>query len=360
MKKFYFLLALMLMGSVAATAAPQKGVIGRDIPRKAVARKASSSVPQTLPATDVTPTGFTANWKATPGASLYQVTAFEPITVTESGTYTVLYEGFSGVEIGTFIEPYFPDEYYVNLADYDMVDTPDWQGYLPLFARGMVGGIVYSPYIDLTNDEGRFTVNLSVAGYAGAMVKLTATGTKEETKELYLTTNGLNEFSVEFTCGCHDTYLTFVDFGVQNDPDMEYADKWDFLDDIEIVQNLKAGDTVLRLIETVETPEDSGITSHGFYDMKFLDGACHLAYDVMAISVVYNDPFDDWDYDVYYSDYSALEYVDLPLSGIEAVKTDRTEEVEYFDLRGVKVSGELSPGLYIRRQGTDVSKMLVK
>lgn len=351
MKKIYFLLVLMIMGGATVSA----------IPRKASPRKASTvATPVTLPATDVTTTGFTANWKATPGASLYQATVYEPITVQNAGNYVVLAEGFNGVEIGTFVEPFFPDETYINLADYDMVYTPDWQGYLPVFARGMVGGIIYSPYIDLTNDEGRFTVNLSVVGYAGAMVKLTATGNEIETKELYLTENGINEFTVEFTCGCHDTYLTFTDYGILDDPDMLYADKWDFLDDIQIVQYLNSGDTFLRLIDMVETPEDSGITSHGFYDMKFLEGATELAYDVMAIAVVYNDPYDYWDYDVYYSDYSPLEYVTLPSAGVDAVAQDNNAPVEYYDLRGIKVSGDLAPGFYIRRQGTSATKIYVK
>ena len=353
MRKFSFLLSLMIMGGAIAVAAPRKGA-----PRKA----SSVATPVTLPATDITETGFTANWKATPGASLYQVTTYEPITVTTSGPCVVLEEAFSGVEVGSMIEPFFPDEYFVNLEDYDMVDTPDWQGYLPVFARGMVGGIIYSPYIDLTHDNGKFTVNISVVGYAGGMVKLAASGTTVQTKELYLTENGLNEFSVEYTCGSHDTYLTFTDYGIVDDPDGEYLDKMNFMDDIQIVQNFNAGDTFLRFIQLFETPEDSGITSHGFYEMKFLNGAKNLAYDVMAISVVYNDPFDDWDYDVYYSDFSPLEYVTLTdTSGIGSVDAAESDAAEYFDLRGFKMTGtDLAPGIYIRRQGENVTKVIVK
>lgn len=348
MKKAYFLTAAIVLGVAVCGAAPRKGAPRMGAPYV--------STPVTLPATDITPTGFTANWKATPGASLYQVTTYEPITVDSDGKYIVLEEGFNYIELGTFLEPYFPDEIYVNLDDYDMVDTPDWQGYLPVFARGMVGGIVYSPYIDLTNDGGKFTVNLSVAGWAGAMVKLTATGSKTETKELYLTENGLNEFAVEFTCGCHDTYLTFVDYGIVNDPTGDYADRWDFIDNIQIIQDLKKGDQVLRLVELYETAEDSGETSHGFYDMKYHNGAKHMAYDVMAISVVYNDPDDDWDYDVYYSDYSPLEHV-MMLAGVGNIESENNASEEYFNLQGQRVSGNLAPGIYICRKGTETCKV---
>lgn len=353
MRKIYFLFALLIMcGSVVSAA-----------PRKASPRKASTvQTPQTLPATDITETGFTANWKAVPGASVYQVTTYAPYKVEESGLYTVLFEAFNGVELGTTVDPFIPDEYYVNLAEYDMVDTPDWQGFLPVFARGMVGGIIYSPYIDLTHDGGKFRVILSVVGTAGAMVKLEASGTKNEVKELHLKENGLNEFIVDFTCGSHDTYLTYTDYGIQNDPDGLYTDVYAFLDDIEIQQNLKAGEEFLSLVDIYETPEDSGITSHRFDNMQFLKGATELAYDVMAISVVYNDPFDDWDYDVYYSDYSNLEYVTLlsDSSGIDAVEASDAAAAEYYDLNGIRVTGELAPGLYIRREGEKISKILVK
>lgn len=351
MKKFYFLIALTVMGAAVSVAAPRKLA-----PRQAAP---SVSTPVTLPATNVSSSGFTANWKATPGASLYQVTVYEPLTAPTADTYVVLEEGFNYVELGTFLEPFFPDESFINLADYDMVDTPDWQGWWPVFARGMVSGIIYSPYIDLTNDGGKFTVNLSVVGWAGAMVKLTATGSKTVTKELYLTQNGTNDFAVEFDCGTHDTYLTFVDYGI-DDPEGQYADKWDFLNNIQVVQNLEAGDTFLRLIELYETPEDSGVTSHDFFNMKFLYGARDVAYDVMAISVVYNDPFDDWDYDVYYSDYSPLEHVHLDMAGVDAVEAVNPEAVEFFNLNGQPVKGALAPGLYIRRQGNEVSKVVIR
>ena len=351
MKKIYFLFAMLLMASMVATAAP----------RKAASRKYASSVqtPVTLPATDVTATGFTANWKAVPNAAVYQVTCYEPITVEEDGEYVILEEGFNYVDVGTSVEPYFPDESFINFADYEWTDTPDWQGWWPVFAQGMVSGIIYSPYMALENNDGKFTLNIDIQGYAGAMFKVVCYGSKEVEKDLYLTENGLNKFSVEFDCGTHDTFFRFVEYGIVDDPDMEYADKWDFIDNIQVVQELKAGDTFLRLIELYETDEDSYETSHRFDNMQFLYGASHLAYDVMAMVVVYNDPWDDWDYDVYYSDYSPLEHVTLT-SSVEAIETESTEPVEYFNLQGQRVNGTLTPGIYIRRQGESTSKIYVK
>jgi DNA/RNA endonuclease YhcR with UshA esterase domain len=50
------------------------------------------------------------------------------------------------------------------------------------------------------------------------------------------------------------------------------------------------------------------------------------------------------------------------VTGVENVNVnDANAPVEYFNLQGVKVANDnLSNGVYIRRQGTSVSKVLVK
>lgn len=48
--------------------------------------------------------------------------------------------------------------------------------------------------------------------------------------------------------------------------------------------------------------------------------------------------------------------------GIDDITLDNTTEgpAEYFNLNGVRVAGELTPGLYIMRQGTTASKVIIK
>ncbi len=352
MKKLYTLItfSVLCIGAASATQFPVK-----------LAQRAgfSSTKPVTKPATNVTPSGFTANWQATPGASLYQVTCYEPITVPQDGTYSVLSEDFSYVQIGTFQSPEMLDDMFVDLDDYNMVQSPDWQGYLPVFARGMVGGIVYSPYIDLTNDGGKYTVNLTVTGWQGGRVTLESHGSTTEKVTLDLSETGANEFAVPFTNGTHDTFFVFVDYGIVNDPDGSYTNCFDFLDDIEFIQDLKKDDTVLRLIQHVETAEDSGVTSWDFKDMKFLNGAKHVAYDVMAINVYYPDLDDPYDYETEYSEYSDLEHVYLN-SGVEDVEIDGNAPATFYNLQGVEMKGELAPGLYIRRQGNKTEKVVIR
>jgi len=51
--------------------------------------------------------------------------------------------------------------------------------------------------------------------------------------------------------------------------------------------------------------------------------------------------------------------LNISLSGIESIDADDNAPVEYYDLRGIRVSGD-APGLYIRRQGNKTTKVLVK
>lgn len=352
MKKFYTLICFLVIGVVASTAVPLK--MAKNLSR-------GSSAPVTLPATNVTPNGFTANWESYPGASLYQVMVFEPVIVPSDGEYAILQEDFSLVSKGSTVEPYVPDDMLVDLDELNWAWTPDWQIYLPVFSKGMVDGIVYSPYIDLTNDNGHFTVTFNVVGYAGAKVELESNGFDTQTREFTLTENGVNTFVAEFDNGIHDTYLCYTDYGFPDDEEGTYAACYAFLDDITVTQSLKAGDTALRLVEVAETEEDSGATSYDFPTLQYRYDATRLAYDVMAISVYYNDPEDPWDYNVSYSDYSELQMVDL-LSGVKSAAVDDADaHVELFNLSGQAVdAATAAPGFYIRRQGNRTQKVVIQ
>ena len=58
----------------------------------------------------------------------------------------------------------------------------------------------------------------------------------------------------------------------------------------------------------------------------------------------------------------AYEISDMTVSGIEDIKTYKSSEhAEYYNLQGIKVNGDnLTPGLYIKRQGNKSSKILIK
>lgn len=47
-------------------------------------------------------------------------------------------------------------------------------------------------------------------------------------------------------------------------------------------------------------------------------------------------------------------------SGVASIEADENAVTEYYNLAGVRCDGELAPGLYIRKAGSKVSKVLVK
>lgn len=55
------------------------------------------------------------------------------------------------------------------------------------------------------------------------------------------------------------------------------------------------------------------------------------------------------------SEFSAASDV----SGVEGVTVDANATVEFFNLQGIRVDGDLAPGIYIRRQGQAVSKVRI-
>jgi hypothetical protein len=70
----------------------------------------------------------------------------------------------------------------------------------------------------------------------------------------------------------------------------------------------------------------------------------------------------------YYANYSAAEV--LPtievsstggMSSAASINVDASLPIEYFNLNGVRVNSEnLTPGIYIRRQGSNVTKLIRK
>jgi hypothetical protein len=61
------------------------------------------------------------------------------------------------------------------------------------------------------------------------------------------------------------------------------------------------------------------------------------------------------------TDYSVGAENENPVAGVNGIAADTAEApVEYFNLQGVRVNGNLAPGVYIRRQGQSTSKILVK
>jgi hypothetical protein len=57
----------------------------------------------------------------------------------------------------------------------------------------------------------------------------------------------------------------------------------------------------------------------------------------------------------------AYDITDAKLSGVEDVEIEAVAPIEYYNLYGVKLdANNLTPGIYITRQGNKTSKILIK
>ncbi len=354
MKKFYAFVLLCAMALGASAQAPLRKV-----------HKARSSQAVTvLPAEDVTSTGFTARWEPMPGAECYLVNVYEPVTITKAGKYTLLEENFNLVNVGTFLEPYFPEEnldddyiYFCFSDAFDWTYTPDWWAFYGVFARGMVGGYIQSPYMDLTANDGKFELEICVQGYMGAMVQIISHGDVDEKYDVVLEQSGDNWITLEFTNGIHDTYITYADFGIMNDPEGEYAACWDFLDEFRVMQDYKVGDVALRPVAVTNNVYGDRMV---YGNLPYAYGAKHLAYDVQAVFVTF-DPDDPYDYETEYTPFSKLEHVYLEgyEGSIAEAGAANNAAARYFDLQGRAVSADKAKdGVFVKVTGNKVEKII--
>lgn len=63
-----------------------------------------------------------------------------------------------------------------------------------------------------------------------------------------------------------------------------------------------------------------------------------------------------------YSEHMYVLYADKSASGVDAIEVDNSNApVEYFNLQGMRVNGDnLTPGIYVKRQGSKATKIYVK
>ena len=358
MKKSTIILLALAFGVTFSMDASMRKEMRQEAPRRTINVK-----PVVTPATNITENSFTANWVDMAGADGYCVFVYEPIPVTEAGTYKVLEESFNLVSLGSIIEPYWHEGFSCTLdGDYDFTFTPDWTVIGAAFARGMVSGSIYTPTTDLTHNNGKFRVILDLAAQKGTKIKVTSYGSTVESQEQVCDGFSESTLTFDFTNGNHETYLFIVDNG--NDEISEPSKvSLSYLDNFTIEQDLKAGDQFLRLI-TIDDTVDAPATSCDFKDMKFLNGAKNLCYDLYAAYFTNEDPDDPWNYDVDYSEFSDLMHLTLDGGdGVDDIMSETDAASEVYNLAGQRVASStegLDAGIYIVRQGNKTSKVAVK
>ncbi len=346
-------------------------------PSRNAARSTELAKPVALPATDVTLNGFTANWQTVENAEAYCVFAYTKQTVASDGKYAIIAEDFDAIDFGSVVDPVWSSDVYMMLDDY--TNLPNWSVYgYASFAGGMVGGILYSPYLDLRNNDGQYDVEITVYATKGDEIRVESNGANgKEIKSFICEDNETYTHTLSFDNGNKDTFFSIVNMTAE-----ETAPA--YVDNVVVTQNLKKGDTIWTMValdEDVEAPT----TSTAFNDLTFANGETLLYYDLYAVAVDYTLPNGSLPYTTYYSEYSDRIEVNLDPAGVEAttdssirlqgltgqmvVTVGEPTAVEIYTVAGQLVAKQicqgatsfsLPQGIYLAKAGTTTEKIIIK
>lgn len=216
-------------------------------------------IPVTKPATNVSEFGFTANWKAVKDAEGYGVYSVLTHTAAIDENYKLLDEDFSNIDFGTMEEPKMG-----NIQEYldEYTNRCDWAAVAPAYAVGMLGlyngfasldmpGMLFTPFLDLSHDSGKFVLDMTVYGAGVTSIGIGHfTGDIEEPVEIKNSSiaPGSQTLHFEFTKGSPDSYLLIVN---------GEGDGITFIDNISLSQKLKAGESTTLFYSYGETEETS-------------------------------------------------------------------------------------------------------
>ncbi len=345
MKHFYTLISCMLL--FAATAMAQKA----QAPRQAAA---NLPAPVVNPATNITNNGFTANWQPVDGAEAYCVYVYIKDVMEQDGEFTLADEDFLGIDFGSLIQPGGGDESGVNLSAMGYALSYGWEAYLyPTFAPSLVAGMLYTPYLYLVNNDGKYKVQITTLASDHDQIRVISHGVGEAVTANYNVDlngmgTGLHTQELEFDNGSRDLFMSMINNTAQ-------VGTADYFDRVVVTQDLKAGDEVYTNIagdEAVMAEDDWGnaVTSKRFtLNNRYLDGHTEVYYDVYAAcyegSTLITSP------------YSNRVLVDLraktsevieKVTGITDVNTDRPAVADdnWYDLTGRRVTNP-THGIYI-------------
>lgn len=309
------------------------------------------AAPKLLSASGVGAGTYTANWEKTPKAEGYEISNYRVYTVsTASETVNILHETFDKVTVGSLdnpvglynlVNPLELDEYTTN---------PGWLGLATYLINGMLGtrsymviqGIIQTPLLDLSGNNGRFHVHVRVLGDTDATNEMLVVQAGMVTYQRAAIKPGeAVELDFDFTCGTSQMALAFY----------SYNGYPFYLDEVTVTQTLPVGSTVFTAVEN-RTIEGADALTTTFSDLEVGPSESY-AYRVFA--------YRDFMGSRVYSLSDDVMRVVVP-SGVESVEINNNDgPVRYYRLDGVETLGRpTTPGIYLRRQGNSTEKVLIK
>lgn len=318
-----------------------------------------SSIDAPVISVESTDGNFTLNWEPVENAEHYEVDIYTNETLTEAGLSDVLSEDFSLVNEGTMSSLSF-DVY--NLDKW--TQTPGWDGLTTNMAlsAGMLVLDKYgtdrylaTPVLDLSADNGNVTVTVNMAEsffgkfYEGAKVNVALvtynSGDEDYTvissEEVTIDATEFKEYTVNLTGGTSACRIKIT----SDDANENRI----FLDDVTVSQMLPAGAVQRRLYSQTRCDETTFSGSvEPQENVTYSATVTAIGRTVMLgeIAEIYSSP--------------SNEVAFGALSGVEnvAVEAGNDTTAEYFDLNGRRVANP-SAGIYIRRQGSTVTKVIL-
>lgn len=347
-------------------------------PSEMVAALPTLSKPVVKEATDITATGFTANWEPVEFANVYLTTLYKEHTAKADETYTIANASFEGLEsTGTLESPEtFFDAYQLTRQDgaygwyISMAATiPGAMGLDNSFAMFFGPSFMYSPQGNFGQTGGKATLTLDVVAPAddnllvmfAEIVDNMLTPIESSVKSIPVTPT-MTEQKVTLEGGSDgDVILIFS----ENDGNV-------FFGSLKVDVDLKAG----AKFSTTEDAVVAETNSCSFKDLTVVDGDV-FAYDVMAAyvadsnNIVYSEISDKMEVQLSSSVASvapAMAAVNV-INGIANISNPAMEDVAVFGIDGKciftdnngseSLSVELpAVGIYLVKVGTEIFKVI--
>lgn len=315
--------------------------------------------PSTIEGTPTSQNSFTASWSTAYKASEVEVSNYEVKTYEEAATAYVYYDDFDAADRGTLAMP----DMVTSLDPYTSVAGWETYPYAGRIAVGMIGtfksyrqypiqgGYIYSPALDLSGNDGKYTIATRIYGTPGDVItvyraesvenymlishKLTIgeDGWVEEEWDMtdgQIAQSGDPVQSIHFESGSLSTFL---------------------LDYLHVSQEVPAG--YIQYLPSGSVTTDASLGEVEFSELK--EGATYAfrvrskGYDLLG--------------DARTSEWSDYVKVSLPTAGIENVVADDTAAfdpaapAQYFTPDGRQADAG-TRGLVIVRQGARTFKMV--
>lgn len=316
-----------------------------------------------LPATDITATGFTANWEPLGHATDYKVDVYTQITAKQDmKDVVIITEDFNAITEGTVENPGTTWKSPLDFGAEGMAST-GWSATQPAWANGMAGttgtnywmgtaGLVLSPVLDLTCTKGgvinvEATVVTTVADFANnsgetekegifAMVMTSIWDQQAITAGLAEAEQvGENKVKIQIPVPA-DAAMNNVMVAFMNKSGAPF-----FVDDVKIMVDLKAGQSVGAPFCSKTAKNETSCTIGG------INPAVDYSYAVTASTVNYFTP--------YSSEASEPVVVKTSEASIKEITTEAAGNGAVYDLQGRRLSAPVR-GINI----TDGRKFLVR